>query len=324
MRLAFLGDIMLGRGVNEVMASRPPEWLWGDTLELLAACDVRIGNLECAVSERGEPWDRTPKVFHFRAHPRAVDVLRAAGIDAVSAANNHALDYGYEALVDTLDQLDAARIARAGAGRDIVEARRPVPVGGDPPVVLCAWTDNEPPFAAGDDRPGTNRFNVGDETLFAQLEAAGKLTEDPLVVVSAHWGPNMVERPPPEHRSYAQKAAERGARIWHGHSAHIPQGAEFVRAEGGTALVLYDTGDAIDDYAVDDRLRNDLSLLFVVETEGREPVRLEATPLKLSLGRVDRAVGDEARWMAERFAGLCEELGQAASLTEDRTVVCEP
>jgi poly-gamma-glutamate synthesis protein (capsule biosynthesis protein) len=83
----------------------------------MRSVDLRIVNLECAITSNKEPWARTPKTFHFRADPSAAAVLRAARIDACSLANDHVLDYE-EGLLDTLAHLDDAGIAYAGAGRN--------------------------------------------------------------------------------------------------------------------------------------------------------------------------------------------------------------
>src|SRR5262249_58941479 len=84
--LAFVGDIMLGRGVNAELARRPPESLWGSVLPLLRSADAVIANLECAITRHPERWCRTPKVFWFRADPLAVGALPAAGVRCVSLA----------------------------------------------------------------------------------------------------------------------------------------------------------------------------------------------------------------------------------------------
>lgn len=78
MRLLFVGDVMLGRVVNETLRHKPPEYPWGDTLPLFQRADLRICNLECAISDRGAPWVATPKAFHFRSDARNIAVLRAA------------------------------------------------------------------------------------------------------------------------------------------------------------------------------------------------------------------------------------------------------
>jgi hypothetical protein len=85
--LALTGDVMLGRGVADVLHDHMrPEAPWGDVMPLLDAADLRIINLECAVTDYERPWTRTPKVFHFRAQPSAVETLRKARIDACSLA----------------------------------------------------------------------------------------------------------------------------------------------------------------------------------------------------------------------------------------------
>src|ERR687893_1401826 len=160
--LSLTGDVMLGRGVNEALRAAPPEEPWGDVLPLLLSADLRIVNLECAITEHKRPWSRTPKVFHFRADPLAVEVLRAARVDACSLANNHTLDFEEEGLLDTLAHLETAGIRYAGAGRDGEEAARPALLEGR--VALVAFTDNEPPFAARPDKPGTNYLPVSVES----------------------------------------------------------------------------------------------------------------------------------------------------------------
>lgn len=118
MKLLFIGDVMLGRLVNEALKVRPFSFPWGDVLPIMNSADVRICNLECALSDGGSPAHKT---FTFRSDAKNVEVLKAAGIDVVTLANNHALDYGPEALADTLGILDSAHILQAGAGRDLAE-----------------------------------------------------------------------------------------------------------------------------------------------------------------------------------------------------------
>ena len=123
--LAFTGDVMLGRYVNELLKSITPAEMWNDLLPHLAQADLRIVNLECALTKHLQPWTRTEKMFHFRADPKAVRVLQAARIDACALANNHILDYEERGLLDTLHVLDAAGIRHAGAGANAAEAAAP-------------------------------------------------------------------------------------------------------------------------------------------------------------------------------------------------------
>jgi poly-gamma-glutamate capsule biosynthesis protein CapA/YwtB (metallophosphatase superfamily) len=317
--LALTGDVMLGRGVNETLRAARPEEPWGDVLPLLRSADLRIINLECAVTEHERPWSRTRKVFHFRADPLAIEVLRAARIDACSLANNHTLDFEEEGLLDTLARLCAAGIGYAGAGRDLEEAGRPVLLDGG--VALVAFTDNEPPFAARPDKPGTNYLPVSlepevlhrvEEAIEAAREAGAET-----VVFSNHWGPNMVERPREIFRRFARAVVDLGADVYYGHSAHVFQGVEIYRGKP----ILYDTGDFIDDYAVDPRLRNDRSFLFRVSVEGGDLGRLELFPVSLPYARVELARGDEREAILDRMVILSAEMGTALERREDRLVL---
>jgi poly-gamma-glutamate capsule biosynthesis protein CapA/YwtB (metallophosphatase superfamily) len=317
--LALTGDVMLGRGVNETLRSTRPDEPWGDVLPLLRSADLRIINLECAITEHRRPWSRTPKVFHFRADPLAIDVLRAARVDACSLANNHTLDFEEHGLLDTLAHLEAAGIRYAGAGRNPAEAARPVLL--EEGVALVAFTDNEQPFAAGPDKPGTNYLPVSlePEVMRRVEEAVGTAREAgaDTVVFSNHWGPNMVERPRGIFRRFARAVVDRGADVYYGHSAHVFQGVEIYRGKP----ILYDTGDFIDDYAVDPRLRNDRSFLFCISVESGDLERLELYPVSLPYARVELAKGDEREAILERMVSLSAEMGTAFDRREDQLVL---
>ena len=155
LKLLFVGDVMLGRLVNEVLKGKPPTYPWGDTLSLLRDTDVRICNLECVLSDWGTPWSATPKVFHFRSDAKNVQTLTTAHIDAVSLANNHVLDFEYEGLFHMMNTLQKAGIHYAGAGATLREASAPAiwSVNGKT-IGLLAFTDNEPAWSATDEQPG--------------------------------------------------------------------------------------------------------------------------------------------------------------------------
>jgi len=324
--LALTGDVMLGRKVAEVLNDyMRPEEPWGDVRPFLDASDLRIINLECAITDNEQPWTRTPKVFHFRTQPSAIETLRTARIDACSLANNHTLDFEEQGLLDTLEHLDAAGIRHAGAGRNREEAADPailtVPADHTRRVALVAYTDNEPPFAAGTDRPGTNYLPVSlkPDVLRRVERAVSDVREMGVdtVIFSNHWGPNMVQRPREIFRRFARAVIDRGVDIYYGHSAHIFQGVEIYRGKP----ILYDTGDFIDDYTVDPRLRNDWSFLFQVSVEEGTLERLDLTPVKLSYARVDLATGGEREEILDRMERLSAEMGTVFTRREDALVL---
>ncbi|MGL4622809.1 CapA family protein [Chroococcidiopsis sp.] len=305
--LAFLGDVMLGRGVNEEILYRSPESFWGSVLPILQGADAAIANLECAITHQSsEECCRTAKVFHFRADPAAVKVLRAGNIQFVSLANNHTLDFGDRGLLDTLHHLDAVGIRHAGAGRNLHEAATPILLDINAlKVGIIALTDNEPAFAAASDRPGTRYLPIRSdrvtllliETAVEQLRAAGAS----LVVLSVHWGPNMVTAPTPQFRQFARAVVDCGVDLIHGHSAHLFQGMECYKR----GLILYDTGDFLDDYAVDPVLRNDRSFVFLVEANALGLQRLRTIPVRLHYAQVDLAKDEEFAAICQRMRSLC-------------------
>jgi poly-gamma-glutamate capsule biosynthesis protein CapA/YwtB (metallophosphatase superfamily) len=319
--LALAGDVMLGRGVNETVEAAHADKPWGDVLPLLLEADVRMVNLECAITQHNRPWSRTAKVFHFRADPKAVQVLKAAHIDAVSLANNHVLDFEERGLLDTLHHLSKAGIAFAGAGNDADEAGRPAIVeAGTLRFGLLAFTDNEPAFAAGSGRAGTQYLAISTDDKTAgsvdrAINTARKAGAD-IVVFSNHWGPNMIERPSAQFRQFARMTIDLGADIYFGHSAHIFQGVELYRGK----LILYDTGDFVDDYAVDPVLRNDWSFLFRIDVDKCCIQRLELFPVKLGFAEVRRAIDPEKTKILKRMELLSSELGTQFDRRDDRLV----
>lgn len=316
--LALLGDVMLGRKVDELLPQQAPRWFWGSTLPVLRSADAVIANLECAITEHTRRWEKTRKVFHFRARPRAVEVLREAGVRCVSLANNHTLDFQEQGLLDTLGHLDSAGIRRAGAGRTLSEARMPAVLeAGGLKVGVIGMTDNEPAFAAAEDRPGTNHVRTEPTPAArAPVEAAVQAARRQgaqLIVLSVHWGPNMVPRPPAGFRSFAREATQRGVDVIHGHSAHVFQGVEVCHRRP----VLYDSGDFIDDYAVDPEMRNDWSFVFLVEVQRNSVQGVRMLPVRLRFGRVGLAEGEDFEAICGRMQALCGELGTPAERTRE-------
>ncbi len=308
-RLAIVGDVMLGRLVSREIAGRDPESFWGDTLPVLIGADAVLINLECAISDRGVPWMRTPKVFHFCAAPGAVNVLQAARVRYASLANNHILDYGEDALRDTLDLLDNAGITHAGAGKTLVQAQEPARFRAKGLTISAfSLTDNEPPFAATCERPGTCHVDPdssSDPWPKADDIDAERAAGADMVVVSAHLGPNMVAHPSARLRAFKRALVQAGADIIHGHSAHVFQGVEPL----GRRIVLHDTGDFLDDYAVDPLMRNDWSFIFLLDVDPKGVRRLILRPVVLSFAEVNLAQGEVFDAICERMLEQSRQLG---------------
>lgn len=312
--IALAGDTMLGRGVARALESVPPSTLLArEVAAAVHEADLVLLNLECCISTRGERWPDPWKPFFFRAPPAAVELLVDLGVDCVTLANNHALDFGTAALADTLDLLHDAGIETVGAGTELDEARRPAVLEANGfRLAVVGVTDHPPDFAARRNAPGV-AFARLDEGIPDWLSEVISSLHADAVLVTPHWGPNMIERPLPEIRTAAARLLDRGATVIAGHSAHVFHGVE--------GPVLYDLGDFIDDYTTHPALRNDLGLLFLLTLHGDGPIRLEALPLKLDYCHTRLADEDDAEWVRQRFTRACNELGTPVTEASGRLVL---
>ena len=314
--IALGGDTMLGRSVADALAERPPVDVWSaEVRAVFAEADAAIVNLECCISERGEPWDPTRKPFHFRAPPRAVEALAAIGVGAVWLANNHALDFGPEALLDTLEHLDAAGIVAVGAGARLAEARagQVLEIGGAR-IGLVAFADHPLDFAAQPDAPGIALADINDGAPAWLEEEVWRLaTTCDLVIAGAHWGPNMEAAPPRRHRTVAQELVDVGLSVLAGSSAHLVHGIERL----GRGLICYDLGDLLDDYQIDPTLRNDLGMLALLHLGER----LELVPLKLEYTHTTLARGADLEEIVTRVTAASRRFGTELRRESDRLVL---
>ena len=300
--VGFVGDAMLGRNLDERYGRDDvdPAAVWAGLRPRLESLDTVCCNLECCLSTRGERFpDRT---FYFRADPSwAVPALEAGNVGFASLANNHMLDYGPTALGDTLAALDDGDVAHAGAGETPSEAYAPATFSvGDLEVAVVSFADHYAEYGVTDDRAGTAYLECdpeNDETrrlVEVALERA-RASDPDLLVASLHWGPNWVEYPAETYVEFGHWLVDRGVDIVHGHSAHVPQGVERY----GDGLVLHDTGDIVDDYAVKDDLRNDRSVLFEVGIDDGALAELRLVPVVIDEYAVTPAVGEAAAWIRD-------------------------
>jgi poly-gamma-glutamate capsule biosynthesis protein CapA/YwtB (metallophosphatase superfamily) len=307
------------------------------------------------------PWTKTAKAFHFAGSPsRALPVLCAAGVHAVCLANNHVLDFNVPGLRDTLQSLDDAGIARAGAGRSLAEARAPAWVtvrAGSPAtevrVAMLAAADHPTEWAASDDKAADSSDDAVGINLFdpfpspealawaRDAAAAARSGGAHLIVLAVHYGGNWVKRPPADVRAFARALADASdVDVLFGTSAHLAQGVEVRSGK----LLLYQAGDVIDDYAVYDTWRNDLGAAFTARfelhdentvqsgatTQQAPPKQLRAklcgleiTPLLLPFAEVRVAPPGAAvtRSIAARLRKLSAELGTQLTFDESKGVL---
>ncbi|WJV44735.1 CapA family protein [Streptomyces flavofungini] len=317
--IALAGDTMLGCGVAEDPRRARPRPLFSERIrDLTTQADLFVLNLGCALSERGTAALARGRPFPFRAPPAAAGALTDLGVDAVTLANDHALDYGAEALADTRLLLAGVGIQSVGAGADTEAARNPVILkAGGLTVGLLAVTDHPAHCAAGPGTPGVAHADLRRGTprwLTDRIRSVRHETD--VTVVSVHWGPTMVGRPVPYVRRAADAFVDAGATLVAGHAAHL--------FHGFTRRVLFDLGDFIGDYATHPVLRNDLGLLWLVTLDEDGPRRTEAVPIALDHAHTRLADQAEYRWIAERLTEACAPLGTKVTRRDNSLVTSWP
>jgi poly-gamma-glutamate synthesis protein (capsule biosynthesis protein) len=227
--LAAVGDVNLDGAVADA---------WTSVAPVLGKADLAIANLVCSVSERGVA--AVGKEYTFRGPPAALRSVAAAGIDAVTVANNHSVDFGRDAFLDTLAAARAAHIKVAGGGRDLAAARRPAMLGaGGLRIALLGYSDVRPlGFDAGAGVPGTSP--AFPELIAADVRAARKRAD--AVVVYFHWGEELMTLPTLRQRDLAATALDAGADVVLGAHPHVLQPVEHP---GPRKLVAWSLGNFV-------------------------------------------------------------------------------
>ncbi|MFD2687512.1 CapA family protein [Streptomyces phyllanthi] len=359
--LFLCGDVMLGRGVDQILAHPgdpalreeyvadarsyvrlaesvngpipapvEPSWPWGDALRVLeeAAPDARIVNLETSVTRRNTfaPW----KAVHYRMHPANLPALAVARPDVCVLANNHVLDFGRPGLAETLDSLAGAGLRVVGAGRNADEAYAPaaVPLAGGGRVLVFALgapsSGIPPDWAATADLPGVAYVP---ELSAAAAEAVVRhlrRAKGPgdVAVVSVHWGSNWGYRVPRDQIRFARALVDGGADIVHGHSSHHPRPVEVYRDR----LILHGCGDFVDDYegiSGYEEYRDDLRLAHLVSVAPGTGrlAGLRLVPLRARRMRLEPAPAADRAWLRATLDRVSDRA--RISLSPDGTLTLE-
>lgn len=338
--LFLCGDVMTGRGIDQILPhpnspqlyepyvssaldyvklaeraggliQRPVDlpYIWGEALTEFerARPDIRIVNLETAVTSNGDPWPG--KGIHYRMHPANVACLTMAKLDCCVLANNHVLDWGHGGLLETLTTLRAAGIHTAGAGRDEAEARAPAVIEvrykARVLVFALATEDSGVPrnWAATKDRAGVNLLPDlsarSAETIVEQVRRVKHAGD--IVVLSIHWGGNWGFTIELAQRAFAHRLIDAGAvDVVHGHSSHHVKGVELYRDRP----ILYGCGDFLNDYegiGGHEAYRADLSLMYfpTLDVVTGRLNSFSLTPTSIRRLRVSRAPDEGSQWLVD-------------------------
>ncbi len=232
--LGFAGDVNLSESSDPVKkydasGKNLSQCFSDDLLDEMRSADIMMLNNEFAYSTRGTKASN--KQYTFRANPKRVDILKEMGVDIVSLANNHSLDYGPDALLDTFSTLDDAKIDYVGAGGDINRAKSPIykTVGGRKiAYVAASRVVPEVGWYATDNKLGM--VGTYDSALILKSIKEAKANSD-FVVIFVHWGVERNNYPEAYQRDLAHEYIDEGADIVIGCHPHVMQGFEYYKGK---------------------------------------------------------------------------------------------
>jgi len=297
--LAAVGDIMLDRGVAEAIARNGLDSILPVVAAQIKAADIAFANLECPLAATG-PHD--PAKMIFRADPRTVHVLLQGGFDVVSLANNHTLDAGQAALIETIDHLEDAGIKYVGAARE--------PAHGSDPVFLDA-RGKRIGFLAYTDldfhHDSESRVDPGLTNLRAQVAAARDSCD--LLVVSFHWGVQDKDVPTHRQADVARASIDAGADLILGHHPHVLQAAEVYKRR----LILYSMGDFVFDARSADEAEGGIFEVYYRPGKG---LKLWMAPVRIMPSRMgpEYPAAAERDQTLRRFAQMSAARGTAVTI----------
>jgi len=363
MRLFLCGDVMTGRGIDQALSHpvspilyepyvrdareyvalaekangpipRPlsVDYIWGDALRELehAGVDLRIVNLETAISSAETPWPE--KGIHYRMHPQNIGCLTSAKISACALANNHVLDWRYDGLSETRKTLDAAGIAHAGAGNDAEEAMQPAALdtARNGRTLLFSFgsrTSGIPEdWKATSISPGVNLLDDLSEATAARLADQMRVHQQTgdLIVASIHWGRNWGYEIPCDQIAFAHRLIEEGIAVVHGHSSHHVKAIEVFKGR----LLLHGCGDFLTDYEGISGykvFRGDLALMYLIELDScsGELIAARLVPMRMRRFRLERASTGDVKWLCNLLNQLGKPFSTGVTLEKDNSLILE-
>lgn len=311
--VAGFGDMIFDREVSTLISYSGGQAPLAAVADRLSSADLAVGNLESTLASSGTK--NPTKDVTFRGDPRGIAALEHAGVDAVSLANNHVLDYGPQPLLDTIAALDKHGIAHAGAGANKTAAWTPATIERrGAKTAYLAFSHIVPAgFIAQDDRAGfaSGRMDMG---LVDEAIREARRTHD-YVIVSFHWGVEYADNPTAEQVENAHRAIDAGADMVLAHHPHVIQGVEFYKK----GLIAYSLGDFVFDH-----YSRKTGEAFILNAKlGPDGVSdVSAVPVYLDgYGRPEVVTGSEASVILKRLKNISSPLGSTVEITGDTASV---
>ncbi|MCM3495957.1 MULTISPECIES: CapA family protein [Paenibacillus] len=275
--LVFVGDILLDGYVGNQIERYGNLYPFKKVAPILKKADMAFANLETPVSVRGKAANKT---FAFRSKPDTLKGLVYAGIDGVTLANNHILDYGQQAMLDTITHLKRQKIGYTGAGRNIDEAFKPYvqTVKGKKIAVLGVsrvLSDNS--WIAGKNHPGAaSAYTM--EPMLSQIKKSAKAND--FTIVYIHWNQEFADYPDDYARSMAKKMIDAGADIIVGSHSHTLMGIEYYKNKP----IYYSLGNFVFNRSTRGGDKTLLSMMVHFEIQGSK-ITSRITPVKILQGQ---------------------------------------
>lgn len=298
---SLVGDVLLASGVGDAIAAYGPDYPWRNVTEILRESDVAVANLECAISERGIPAE--DKQFTFRASPLALAGVEQAGIDVLTLANNHILDFGPEAMLDTIRFIGERELKYTGAGINLAQAAAPAMLQKKGQMITVLAFSRVIPWgtwAAGEGRPGVAGGH-NQKLVIERVKDAGKNAD--ITVVCIHWGNELQDFPNQNDIDLARALVDSGADIVVGHHPHVLQGVEIYKGK----VIAYSLGNFIFTTSAVPRAREGAVLQVKAGNDGSYSARI--IPTYISGGTTTILTGDEKKRVLDRINYLCSPFG---------------
>jgi poly-gamma-glutamate capsule biosynthesis protein CapA/YwtB (metallophosphatase superfamily) len=231
----------------------------------MRSADISFANLEYPITRKGVRFEN--KTYTFRGDQESLLALRRAGIDILSIANNHIMDYGQQGLFETIQGCRKDKIVYAGAGMNLDSAcklRRLYKAGVCYGLLAYSLTLPEEYWATSQ-KPGTAHPDW-DRLRMDIMKAKNKVD---ILLVSVHWGEELNSSPKPYQIELAHLAIDSGADVVLGHHPHVPQPIEIFKGKP----IFYSLGN----YAFG-TFSDNVSFSFVAEV-----VFLSGLPVQVNL-----------------------------------------
>lgn len=302
------GDVNFGDGVTPYLTRGGMGYPFEDVDEVFGSADLSFVNLECCISSSGAPVPG--KEYCFRGPADSARALAAGNVDVVSLANNHSLDYGTSAFLDTLTHLKESGVAWCGAGNNDAEAYAPTvlesPAGNVAFVAFTAVIPNGWPATASN--PGCATTTDPERVSSTVKDAASKAD---YVVASFHWGIELETAPNSDQRELAHLAVDSGADLVLGHHPHVVQGLELYK----NRLIAYSLGNYVFSPPREISAKT-FTLVALLGPEGL--VQAKVIPTVISGCRPVLLYDDPAASWAETVAGYSQDLGTSMRVVGGR------